>query len=417
MRPANHLTLIAAAAVVALGAGCGGGSGEVQFGAVLPLTGEDSGYGLALERGIDLAIEEFGREVSELPYVVTLRTEDSGSDPEQAARVLAEVYSGGAIAAIGGVTSREALAMVPVADDAGRVLLSPTASSPRLNRISGNFFRIFPSSETEAVSMARHALDNLETGQVAILQATNPFGEGLAQTFTESFTSSDGVIPATVTFEPGDLDLSDEVAQLLELEQANAAGAREERPNFAVYIAAAGEDLANAIRSLRGSEYESRILASSALASPQVLDSAGQDANFVYFTQPAFDPGSEDERISSFVAAYEAKYGEPPDLYAAHGYDAVKVLLAALGEARSLLPSDFRTGMRALSNLPAVTGAIQFNESGTVQRFMRVHLISEGGVRDYEDYMTKRREEIQQRREELERQRRELERRLDQGQG
>jgi branched-chain amino acid transport system substrate-binding protein len=175
--------------------------------------------------------------------------------------------------------------------------------------------------------------------------------------------------------------------------------------------------LANALRTLRQEGYEARILASSALASIDVLKAAGEAAEFVYFAQTPFDPEGTDEPMASFAAAYQEEYGTTPTFYAAHGYDAVMVLLQALREADSTDAIDFRTGMRSIANLPGVTGSIQFRENGDVQRFMRVHLVSEGKPRDFEDYMSGRRQELIDAQKELEQRRRELERRLQQGTG
>ena len=328
-----------------------------------------------------------------------------------------ELLSDGAIAVIGGVTSVEALEMVKVADDADRVLLSPSASSQELSGVSRNFFRIFPSAEAEAVALANHAVNTLKVTNLAILADASPFGQGLAQGFQHDFERAGGKIAGTLTVEPNTTDLSAQAQQLMELERQAPKTDAEGGSGFAVFVAAAGDDLANALRTLRQQGYESRILASSALASADVVAAVGQAAEFVYFAQTPFDTTSTEEPMASFVKAYEAKYGDPPGFYAAHGYDAVMVLVQALRQANSAMALDIRNGLKGLADFPGVTGNIQFRDNGDVQRFMRVHLISDGKPRDFEDYMSKRRQELEDRRKALDQQRRELERRLQQGSG
>jgi ABC-type branched-subunit amino acid transport system substrate-binding protein len=164
---------------VAVLVGCNRGE-EMKIGAVLPLTGVSAVYGEAIQRGIDLAVEQLqAPDAPEtLDFTVALLTEDSASDPQQAAAKLRDVYAAGATAAIGGVTSEEALAMVPVAEQAGSILLSPTASSPKLSGISQYFFRIFPSARDEATNIARHMLDAQQVTTVAIVYQDDAFGQG-----------------------------------------------------------------------------------------------------------------------------------------------------------------------------------------------------------------------------------------------
>jgi hypothetical protein len=88
------------------------------------------------------------------------------------------------------------------------------------------------------------------------------------------------------------------------------------------------------------------------------------------------------------------------------------VLVQAMRQANSTEAFDVRNGMRGIANFAGVTGNIQFRDNGDVQRFMRVHLVSQGKPRDFEDYMTTRRQEVIERQKELEQRRRELERRL-----
>jgi branched-chain amino acid transport system substrate-binding protein len=397
---------------------CGGGGKTVQLGAVLPLSGNAQVYGQAIQRGIDLAMKE-AQELTDLPRgaSVTMTIADSASDPQQAAQKLREAFSSGALAVIGGVTSPEALAMVQVADEADRVLLSPSASSQELTGISRNFYRIFPSAEAEAVALSNHTVNTLEVKTLAILADATAFGQGLAKNFQENYERAGGTVAETLTFEPDTTDLSALAQQVVALQRQAARAEGGQQAGFAVFVAAAGDDLANALRTLRQEGYEARILASSALASIDVLKAAGEAAEFVYFAQTPFDPEGTDEPMASFAAAYQEEYGTTPTFYAAHGYDAVMVLLQALREADSTDAIDFRTGMRSIANLPGVTGSIQFRENGDVQRFMRVHLVSEGKPRDFEDYMSGRRQELIDAQKELEQRRRELERRLQQGTG
>ena len=93
-------------------------------------------------------------------HVFELTILDSESDPQKAAQHLTQLFEDGTLAVIGGVTTAEALAMVPAADLANRVLLSPSASSPELTGISEFFFRVFFSDFDEGIKMGHFAAGN-----------------------------------------------------------------------------------------------------------------------------------------------------------------------------------------------------------------------------------------------------------------
>jgi branched-chain amino acid transport system substrate-binding protein len=187
----------------------------------------------------------------------------------------------------------------------------------------------------------------------------------------------------------------------------------------AVYLADYADGLVTLLSGLESRGYDGKILTTSSIASAEVFSEAGGAAEGVLFTQSNYDVDAEDERVQQFVQAYREKYGSAPDLYAAHGYDAMRIYARALQEG-GRRPSQFWQGMRGISGFPGVTGAIQFDEQGDVQKFPRVYIIQEGQFVDYDKVLEERRRALDERRRALERRMRELERQrraLDEGGG
>jgi branched-chain amino acid transport system substrate-binding protein len=82
-----------------------------------------------------------------------------------------------------------------------------------------------------------------------------------------------------------------------------------------------------------------------------------------------------------FVERYEQAFGGEPDFYAAHGYDAMRVALKAMLDARSVRVDDLRRYMRiGLQEFDGVTGTIAFDERGDVRRYPVMHTIFNGRV-------------------------------------
>ena len=347
-------------------------SGPTRIGAVLPLTGPASVYGLAIRKGIDLAYEQ-AKKNPDGPKV-ELVVVDSMSDPDAAKKGLAQVYDDGAIVAIGGVTSAEALAMVPVADNKSRVLLSPSASLPQLSGISTNFYRIYPSDFAEGTVMARYAYDTLHLHTGVVLAKSETYAKGIQQVFAEEFQHKGGKILETIEFPANTSDFA-----------ALADRAVVLKPDF-VYLAAYAEEIAGLIHQLRSHNFQGLILTTSSFAAASTIAETGDAAEGAYFTQTSFNPEASHvaDNVKAFVDAFKSKYGQVPDLYAAHGYDAFNVLLEAM-KLGGNSGTSFWKGMRGIHEYPGVTGPLQFDEKGDVQKFPHVYIVREGKAIDVEE--------------------------------
>jgi len=168
----------------------------------------------------------------------------------------------------------------------------------------------------------------------------------------------------------------------------------------AVYLAGYAEEVAQLVSAIRGSGYEGRILTTHAFASPAILEQVGEPARGVLLTGPQFEVDAEGEPIKSFVTAFGEKFNDAPDVWAAHGYDAMNVLVEAIPDPFRTA-SDFRTGMRQIEDYPGVAGNVRFDEKGDVSKFPHVYQVTGDGLRDYEIDISKTREELQKQLQEL----------------
>ena len=383
--------------LLALGfAGCGGDK-PVPVGVVLPLTGEFAIYGEPIRRGIELAFEEIQSQEG-YPYELALRVEDSQGEAARAAELLGELFDAGAPAVIGGVTTAEAMAMVEVADNADRVLLSPSASSPRLTGISSNFFRVFPSDFLEGTKMGHFAAQTLGLDRLVIAAAESEYAKGIQQVFQREVERNRAEVVESIDYPRNTGDLGGVVERIMTLSPEG------------VYLADYAAGLVTLIRGLDQRGYRGRVLTTSSIATPEVLEQAGDALEGVMFTQSNYDVSSEEPHIQRFVTAYLEEYGRTPDLYAAHGYDAMRVYARALADGGAPRPGNFWQGMRGITSFPGVTGTIQFDEQGDVQKFPRVYVIHDDEFVDYDRILEERREGLEERRRELERRMRDLER-------
>ncbi len=382
------------------------GKTPVLVGAVLPLSGQFALYGEPIRKGIELAFEEI-KAKGDTGFDLELEIKDSQGDPELAKKELEDLYDRGAPAVIGGATTEEALTMVEVADGQDKVLISPSASSPRLSGISTNFYRVFPSDFLEGTKMGHFATQTLNVKSVVIVASESPYAKGIQQVFRQEFERKGGTVQDVIEYPRNTSDLGGVLDRIMTLSPE------------AVYLADYADGLVTLLKGLHERGFTGKILTTSSIASGEVLEKAGAAAEGVLFTQSNYDVDSDEPQIHAFVEAYKAKYGSAPDLYAAHGYDAMRVYARALQKG-GRQPREFWQGMRSINNFPGVTGPIQFDEQGDVQKFPRVYIVTDGQFVDYDKVLEERRQQLDQRRQDLERRMRELERQrraLEQGGG
>ncbi len=382
------LTLAVILAAGALGVSCGG-SKKVLFGAVLPLTGEDAVYGVEIHRGIEIALEQLKKERGFTNLAVEVV--DSQSDQEIGRQQLEALYSKGVRAAIGGVTAADAMTMAQVAEANNRVLISPSASTPAVAKASRYVYRIWPSFVREGTVMGQYAAERL-CKKAAVLVAETPYTQDVEKVFEESFREHGGEVLEVLQHHP-DVDHSAMVQQLVSV-----------NPDC-IYISDYAEEVGRTLRLLDAEGYEGKVLTLSTFASPKAIADIGEPAEWTYLTHPAYDPTDPTNPVlQSFVQAYQEAYDTVPGAFAAHGYDAMLLLAeAAVGGGSS--GSDFWKGMRGLVEIQGVTGVLQFDEMGDVQKFPRVYFILEGQLRDHQKYEQERADRLRQEIEELRRQR------------
>jgi branched-chain amino acid transport system substrate-binding protein len=339
---------------------------EVQIyriGAVLPFKGEAEAYGRAVKNGLLLALDEINQQGINGKKLDIL-FEDEESSPEVAARKTAEMIKTGVPLIIGGVTSNVALAMAPVCEKNKVVMLSPTASSPKLSGAGKYIFRNYPSDTLEGRVMADYAVRRMKIKSVAIFYIDNEYGKGVTDVFTQEFKNLGGVISAQQGYASG---TSDFTAAVKQIKTAN--------PD-AIYLPGYYTQIAAILKEIKDQKVPSKVISVEGIAEPMIIEIAGDAADGVIYPQPPYDSSSSNPEIKHFVSAYKAKFPTEPDIDSAFAYDALKVVAKAI-ETSAKYPDDLRNRI-ADTSLKGLTGDIAFNASGDVDIQPRMFMIKDG---------------------------------------
>ncbi|MCX7895934.1 MAG: ABC transporter substrate-binding protein [Thermoanaerobaculum sp.] len=353
---------------------------KLMIGVVLPETGEAAVYGASIKTGVKLAFDE-ARAAQKLPHGLLVEYRDSGSDPARAASLAESLYKEGALAIIGGVTTSEAQAMIPIADRRERVLISPSASAPQLARMSVYFFRVYPSDDLEGAKAAALITTTLSKRRVLVVQEDNPYTRGLLPVFLGQLASGGGRVVGTVMVgEAGG-------------EQKLRDGLTAYQPEV-VYICGYGDAILQVLSVVRGSGYAGQVVTTSAINTATLLQRGGKLLEGIFFPLASVDLASTQEPTASFVKRYHQVYNLLPDTYAAHGYDAALALIYTLEGQRPRSGRDIQLRLKGLGERRGVTGPLAFDDYGNIKHFPHSYWIHDGKPEDYDQYLEQREAEL-----------------------
>jgi branched-chain amino acid transport system substrate-binding protein len=360
-----RLALLSAALLAAVSpiSGCSKSGSQLEIGAILPLTGDGAKYGEEARKAIDLALEETSKDKIRVAY------EDDLGTSAGAVNAFSKLTANNKLpAVIGPMFSSTALAIAPIADRKHVVVLSPSASSPALTTAGDYFFRNWPSDTFEGSEMARYARKDLGLARVAILAVNLDYGLGLEKVFRQKFEAEGGKITATESYDQGATDFR---TQLSKIAATNPE---------AIYLPGYYAEIGLALRQARELGIRTTFLSSVGFDDPKVLEIAGNAADGVIFARPYYDPESGDPLVKNFVANFTKKYGNAPGVYAAHAYDALRILYKAI-ESGGTAADDIKSALYKIKDFPGVTGATSFDGNGDVIKPIQIMKVENGAFK------------------------------------
>jgi branched-chain amino acid transport system substrate-binding protein len=134
-----------------------------------------------------------------------------------------------------------------------------------------------------------------------------------------------------------------------------------------VYLAAQPDDVASAVAAIRGAGIDAPILGGDGLDIGGAWKQVTRADN-VYFTTHAYlGADNPDVRVRRFREAYARVYpGEDADAFTALGYDAARLLLAAIKSAGGVRPRAVREALAATTGFAGVTGTISYRRGSRI---------------------------------------------------
>jgi len=266
---------------------------------------------------------------------------------------------------VGTSCSGAGVPMSKVVSDAGYAMVSPSNTAPSLTdpAVAWNpgYLRTAHNDEVQGKAMAEFALEVLGVTTAAAIHDGDPYTEGLARVFADSFEEMGGTIVEFTAVNKGDTDVRPALA-------AVAAAGPPEFLYYPVFTAEGGFPTKQA-KEVSGLE-DTILAAADGMISEAAIEAVGEAGEGMYFSGP--DLGFSGDLYDKFIAKYVEDYGsEPISVFHAHAFDATNMLLGCIeqvaiedGDSIHIGRQALRTCLYATADFEGITGTLTCTEHG-----------------------------------------------------
>lgn len=323
---------LAALMVVSSAAGCSSSdtassesTGELTFkiGSIGPATGNNAAYGLAVQNGAQIAVDEINAAGGINGYQIEFSFEDDESDAEKAVNAYNVLKDWGMQMLLGTVTSAPCTAVASETDNDRMFQITPSGTAVESVQGHDNVFRVCFSDPAQGAKSAEYiATKGLATKIAVIYDSSDVYSSGIYSAFAAEAENQGLEIVAAEAFTADNkTDFS------VQLQKAKDSGAE------LVFLPIYYQEASAILQQADNMGYKPMYFGCDGLDG--LLGVSGFDTSLaegVMLLTP-FSADAQDEKTQAFNAAYEEAYGETPIQFAADAYDGIYAIKLAAEQA------------------------------------------------------------------------------------
>jgi branched-chain amino acid transport system substrate-binding protein len=307
-----------------------------------------------MANGAQLAVDEINEAGGVLDgRMLELEIADGACDAQQAVASANKLVSSGVVVSVGGYCSGATLPTLPIFDKAGVPMIIPAANSQDL--VNEGLKSVFLINGT-GLQQSTAALDFIKSqgyATVALVDDNTSYSVDIT-TETESQITEDGSaeVVLNTSVNAGESDYSSVVREI------TGSGAE------VIYWTGYYQEGGLIIDQLKKAGYEGDIVVADGSADSTLAEIAGASAEGVFATMtptPNTIEGAE-----SWIADFEAAFGEEPKPYSTQSYDAVRLAAAAFEDAGSTETDAVIAALEAIDGFDAFSGPLSFTPEHTL---------------------------------------------------
>ena len=319
---------------------------SVKIGFLAPLEGSyDTAFGGSMLNGAMMALNEANSEggFQGVPYELLIKNDVGlwGATGNE----FVDLYDQGVWAVVGSIDGNNSHVALRVALKLEIPMVNTTSTDPTLTETRIPWIiRCVSDDRQNAYALALHIFEKEELENVTILRANDRYGRLGVKIFLESAIRLGHPVRIHMNYLPGAVDIE---PQLEKIRNSNSE---------AVVIWGNDEDAAKIVNRMRELGMNHKVFGNERLVTDRFLEQTGPNAEGIITTYP-YNPHSNDPTFLQFVKKYQEIYGVKPDLFAAHTYDGMKMLIQSI-ERAGLNRVRIRDELTSIDKYHGVTGDI-----------------------------------------------------------
>jgi len=336
-----------------------GDSKEFKFGAILAMTGSGSWYGMTMERGINIAINEINASGGAGGYKFACSVEDHKSGlTTPAQNAFRKLTSIDKVSAILSSFSAPTLSIMAMAKQRKVIVFNGGASSPKLINIP--FLHNTRMLGNDIVPFTLQYLWDKGYRTMATIYANQTAPISLNETGVKFWKKLGGKVVSQQMHETGATDFTSEASVI-----------KAKNPDI-IFCPSTGLDVGYVIKAIRKMGIKALICGTEHSGDMEKV--TGSASEGYLFASEFFDVNSDDPWTKRFVSTFEAKFNVKPDFYAANYYELTYILkdLVSRVVARGGNPFDGSQLEKAIWYNPKFRsiygGYIKFKKNGTCEK-------------------------------------------------
>ena len=342
-----------------------------------PLTGGAAIYGIAVQRGAQIAVDEINAAGGINGFQIDYNFADDEHDAEKAVNAYNTLKDWGMQLFMGTVTSGPCVAVIENTKEDNMFQITPSGTAVDCVKYP-NAFRVCFSDPGQGGKSAQYIGENKIASKVAVIyDSSDVYSSGIYQTFAADAANYGVEIVAAEAFTAD--TKTDFTTQLTKAKDAGA-----ELVFLPIYYSEAALILSQA----DSMGYDPMFFGCDGLDGILTMEAFDTALAEDLMLLTPFAADAEDEATQNFVAAYQEAYGETPIQFAANAYDAMYIIKAALekaGATPEMSVSELGDAMIvAMSEITVdgVTGAnMTWTEEGEVNKEPKAVKIVDGAYK------------------------------------
>jgi len=368
--------LVAASLVVSACGGTGGGK-TLKIGITFPLQGSSLASAGPARDGVLLAIKEANAAGTVKGYTLEAQEKDHSvngvHDPQQGAKDMTSfVADTGVIAVVGPFNSSVAKVQIPISNEAGLLQCSPANTNQDLTQGDAgkqlraknpdkiNYVRVATTDLIQGPVVAQLGIQDLGLTKVGIIDSTDTYGKGVADTFEAEWKNLGGEVVGRQGAPKGTTDYLPILTKF-----------KESNPD-AVFFGGVTADGGGLVRKQMPQAGLGDIVF---LGADGIQDqNGGVQGSFINIAGTVADKSYSSVAAihdipdaAAFAEKYKKEYGTDPGAYSAPGYACTQIIIKTLADAAAkgdVTREAVRASITSGASFDTVLGPVQFDAVG-----------------------------------------------------